>query len=180
MSRATFLVLVLFAAAGFALADSWGPCCPTGNKCPAQTAKKCPVQVEPTESETAGGEALAAEAEEGETEEKAQTHCPVMGGKLKNKKSYVDYQGQRVYFCCPGCKKPFLKDPDKYFKKMAAEGVVPESVQTKCPLSGKDISKEVHTDYQGRRIYFCCPGCVSKFKEDPEKHLKKLEKLEKS
>ncbi len=33
---------------------------------------------------------------------KDQTKCPVMGG-LINKNLYADYQGNRVYFCCPPC-----------------------------------------------------------------------------
>jgi YHS domain-containing protein len=28
------------------------------------------------------------------------------------------YQGQEIKFCCAGCKPDFLKDPDKYMKKM--------------------------------------------------------------
>jgi YHS domain-containing protein len=185
MTRATIAVFALFAVAGFALADSCGSCCPREKKkrCPATAVKNCPVTAEkncppeakPTASDAAGGEALAAEGEETEKKTKAQTHCPVMGGKI-NKEVYADYQGQRVYFCCPGCKKPFQENPDKYFKKLAEKGVVPESVQKECPVSGRAVNKEVHVDYKGRRVYFCCPGCVSKFKENPEKHLETLEK----
>ena len=47
-----------------------------------------------------------------------QTHCPVTGDKLKNHDVFIDYEGQRVYFCCPGCDKMFLKDPEKYLKKL--------------------------------------------------------------
>jgi YHS domain-containing protein len=33
------------------------------------------------------------------------------------------YQGQEIKFCCAGCKPEFLKDPDKYLKKIPdAEG----------------------------------------------------------
>ena len=53
---------------------------------------------------------------------KDQTTCPVMGG-LINKSIYADYQGSRVYFCCPPCLREFKKDPDKYIKKMKGEGV---------------------------------------------------------
>ncbi len=28
------------------------------------------------------------------------------------------YQGQEIKFCCSGCKPDFLKDPDKYMKKI--------------------------------------------------------------
>ncbi|MBM4143628.1 MAG: HlyD family efflux transporter periplasmic adaptor subunit [Lentisphaerae bacterium] len=55
----------------------------------------------------------------------AQTHCPVMGGAI-NREHYADYKGQRVYFCCPGCREPFLREPEKYLDKLRAEGVEPE------------------------------------------------------
>ena len=104
---------------------------------------------------------------------KPQTTCPVMGGKI-DKDVYVDYQGQRVYFCCASCKENFLKDPEKYFEKIEKDGVLLESVQKKCPVMGDDIDKNVFTDYKGRRVYFCCTSCKAKFKEDPEKYLKKM------
>jgi YHS domain-containing protein len=104
---------------------------------------------------------------------KPQTMCPVMGAKI-NKAIFVDYQGQRVYFCCNDCPAQFKADPEKYFAKIAAEGVVLESVQTKCPVTGKDVNKTVFVDYKGRRVYFCCPGCPSEFQKDPETYLKKL------
>jgi YHS domain-containing protein len=53
-----------------------------------------------------------------------QTTCPVMGG-LINKSLYADYQGNRIYFCCPPCLKKFKKDPDTYVKKMKEQGVTP-------------------------------------------------------
>lgn len=56
---------------------------------------------------------------------KTQTACPVQGGKI-NKDLYVDYQGQRVYFCCPACIDIFKKDPEKYLREMRKQGVTPE------------------------------------------------------
>lgn len=49
--------------------------------------------------------------------------CPVAGEKFKITKHtlFVDYQGKRYYFCCPGCDKQFLKNPTKYLKEGAAE-----------------------------------------------------------
>jgi YHS domain-containing protein len=55
----------------------------------------------------------------------AQTVCPVLGNKI-DKKVFVDYQGQRVYFCCTGCVEPFKKDPAQYLKKLEEQGVTPE------------------------------------------------------
>jgi len=56
---------------------------------------------------------------------KQQIACPVQGGKI-HKDLYADYQGQRVYFCCPACIGIFKKDPEKYLEKMKREGVTPE------------------------------------------------------
>lgn len=47
--------------------------------------------------------------------------------------------------------------------------------QITCPVMGGKIDKNVYTDYQGKRIYFCCSGCVADFQKDPEKYMKKLE-----
>ncbi|MFZ0932081.1 MAG: YHS domain-containing protein [Syntrophobacteraceae bacterium] len=54
----------------------------------------------------------------------SQTKCPVLGNKV-DEKVFVDYQGKRIYFCCPGCIDQFNKDPAKYLTKMEAEGVTP-------------------------------------------------------
>jgi YHS domain-containing protein len=56
---------------------------------------------------------------------KPQTLCPVLAGNI-DKKVYADYQGKRIYFCCPGCDAEFKKDPEKYLKKMEEQGVIPE------------------------------------------------------
>lgn len=63
--------------------------------------------------------------DQGVTLEKAQTTCPVMGGKI-DKKFFVDHEGKRVYFCCGGCDGTFKKDPAKYLKKLEEQGVTPE------------------------------------------------------
>jgi YHS domain-containing protein len=60
----------------------------------------------------------------------AETKCPVLGGDI-DKKVYTDYKGQRIYFCCKACIEDFKKDPEKYLKKMQAEGITPEKAPTK-------------------------------------------------
>tara|TARA_Y100000031_G_scaffold20303_1_gene20776 strand:- start:201 stop:512 length:312 start_codon:yes stop_codon:yes gene_type:complete len=47
--------------------------------------------------------------------------------------------------------------------------------QRDCPVMGGKINKDLYTDYEGKRVYFCCPGCIGKFKADPEKYIEKLE-----
>jgi YHS domain-containing protein len=51
----------------------------------------------------------------------------------------------------------------------------PAITQTKCPVLGGDINKQVYADSNGKRIYFCCNGCDGQFKQNPEKYMKKLE-----
>jgi Cu(I)/Ag(I) efflux system membrane fusion protein len=43
--------------------------------------------------------------------------CPVMGFKI-NKDLFTVYKGKKVYFCCPGCKPEFEKNPQKYLAKL--------------------------------------------------------------
>ncbi|MFZ0944964.1 MAG: YHS domain-containing protein [Syntrophobacteraceae bacterium] len=54
-------------------------------------------------------------------------------------------------------------------------GVVDAAAHSKCPVLGNKIDEKVFVDYQGKRIYFCCAGCIDEFKKDPEKYLKKME-----
>lgn len=105
-----------------------------------------------------------------------QTTCPVMGEKIDST-VYTDLQGQRVYFCCKGCSKKLKADPDKYFQKAAAEGVLFENIQTTCPVSGEKLTdKTVYTDFEGRRVYFCCKKCVADFDKEPQKFLTVMDK----
>lgn len=50
----------------------------------------------------------------------------------------------------------------------------PTIQQTTCPVMGGKIDPKVYTDYNGRRVYFCCPGCIEKFRKSPEKYLANL------
>ncbi len=116
----------------------------------------------------------------GQTQEDAdqtvveQTLCPITGNPIKQDVS-IDYQGQRIYFCCAGCDKTFLENPEGHLAEMAEQGVIVESLQTVCPVSGEELkNKDTYVDYKGRRIYFCCPGCDKDFAKDPEKYLSQI------
>ena len=47
--------------------------------------------------------------------------------------------------------------------------------QTTCPIMGGAINKKHFADHDGKRVYFCCPGCNETFQKDPAKHIKKFE-----
>jgi YHS domain-containing protein len=100
--------------------------------------------------------------------------CPIRKEKVDSD-SFVDYKGQRIYFCCSGCDKKFLKDTEKYFKEMKVRGEVAESIQTICPVSGDELEDhDSSVTLAGRKIYFCCKRCVKSFKKDKEKYLLKM------
>jgi len=44
--------------------------------------------------------------------------CPITGEEFTIAKNtaHAEYKGKYVYFCCPGCRKAFDKDPAKYTK----------------------------------------------------------------
>ncbi len=58
---------------------------------------------------------------------------------------------------------------------VAAPVPAQEKTQTTCPVLDGNINKNIYVDYKGHRIYFCCKGCDTEFKKDPEKYLKKME-----
>lgn len=101
---------------------------------------------------------------------KPQEKCPIKGGEL-DKKVYTDYKGQRIYYCCPGCDKTFLKNPEKYLKQMEADGITPAKLQSECPVSGDEIDKDIYSKTQAGKIYVCCKKCKSKVDTSPDKYL---------
>jgi YHS domain-containing protein len=57
----------------------------------------------------------------------------------------------------------------------AAKTVVADVIEQKiCPIMGGLIDKTVFTEYKGKKVYFCCPGCKTKFEEAPEKYIAQL------
>ena len=70
-----------------------------------------------SETQTEPKTATNTEVKSTTTSPVAQTTCPVMGNPI-DKSIFVEYQGQKVYFCCPDCKEKFLKEPEKYLSKL--------------------------------------------------------------
>lgn len=56
-----------------------------------------------------------------------------------------------------------------------AEATVAAGEQTTCPvMAGNPIDKSIFVEHEGKKVYFCCQGCVATFKADPEKYMAKL------
>jgi len=47
-----------------------------------------------------------------------QKTCPVMEGNPIDKNIFVEYKGKKGYFCCKGCDKTFMENPEKYLDKL--------------------------------------------------------------
>ncbi len=107
--------------------------------------------------------------------------CLLCGMKVKVAKNTpaLDYQGKTYYFCSAGEKMPFSKNPEKYIsveenldslRRNYTEHKITEEELGKdatCPVTNKSfkITKDTPAiDFQGKTYYFCCPGCVEKFR----------------
>ncbi len=61
------------------------------------------------------------------------------------------------------------KQPPAVFKSEQKVGT-----KATCPISGEEFTiaaNSLHSEYKGKHVYFCCPGCKSRFDKDPEKYL---------
>ncbi|MBF0197153.1 MAG: hypothetical protein HQL32_05565 [Planctomycetes bacterium] len=109
----------------------------------------------------------------------SQKVCPIMKGKI-NPDVFTKFQGQKIYFCCPGCEGKFIKDSESKFAEMKSRGEVTENIQTVCPVSGEPLEdRNVSVTLPGRKVYLCCKGCLKKFKKNKEVYLKKMSVVKK-
>jgi len=69
-----------------------------------------------------------------------------------------------------GCKKKTEPAASRETEEVAAD----ITRQTICPVMEGAINKNIFTEYKGKKVYFCCPGCKEKFEKEPEKYLAKL------
>ena len=53
-----------------------------------------------------------------------------------------------------------------------AKTATTEKTSLICPVTGEDADSDVSYAYNGKTYYFCCEGCVKKFKKDPAKYIK--------
>lgn len=49
--------------------------------------------------------------------------------------------------------------------------------QTTCPVMGGKITYRLFSDFNGKRVFFCCFGCKPIFEKDPERYLEKLKEI---
>jgi len=97
---------------------------------------------------------------------KVQVRCPISGRAVDSKMS-VEHDGQKVYFCGPGCMEKYRAKPADYAAALADC----YTWQTNCPVMGHRIDPTALTVLPtGETIYFCCKGCDKKLLEEPAKY----------
>jgi YHS domain-containing protein len=75
-----------------------------------------------------------------------------------------DYEGTTYYFCAPGCKMAFRKNPQEYLHPARA-------IDPVCGMEVDTASAQHTSVYHGHTFYFCGPGCKATFEANPEAHL---------
>lgn len=101
--------------------------------------------------------------------------------------------GTTYYFCSQGCLDKFRADPARYLASAAVEPVAmkrplggkalpmvasPEpmgrvlgEIDPVCGMTVEPATAAGSFSYQGKTYYFCCQGCLIKFRADPERYL---------
>ncbi len=69
----------------------------------------------------------------------------------------------------------FAADKTEQTPTATSTNAVAVKAQTLCPVMGGAVDKSKFVDYDGKRIYVCCGGCIAKIKKDPAKYVKQLE-----
>ncbi|MCA9254187.1 MAG: hypothetical protein KDA33_01060 [Phycisphaerales bacterium] len=115
--------------------------------------------------------------------------CPISGRAIDGK-TFVDYKGNRVGFCCPACDDKFLAwddaKKDAFLKKSAGEKRNAASdfkgdpyTLTKCPVTDEELGSMGEPPVriiEGREVRVCCAGCFRKIEKDTKKYFAKMDK----
>lgn len=98
--------------------------------------------------------------------------CPVMDEPVDFSVMKETQEGP-VYFCCKTCIKKYDADAAKYEKQVAEQrkllADLPK-IQVTCPVSGDPIDDKVFVEERVNKTYFCCNGCLKKYRNEPAKY----------
>jgi P-type Cu+ transporter len=116
-------------------------------------------------------------------------------------KKHIEHAGKTYYFCSGDCADKFRRDPARYLNpnvkagkedsasshlsssshargSFATEESAPKAKDSarkqKDPVCGMDVDSATarHTfEHAGKTYYFCCSGCLEKFRADPSRYL---------
>jgi Cu+-exporting ATPase len=96
---------------------------------------------------------------------------PVCGMK-GNPNLAAEFRGTTYWFCGPGCKARFEKDPESFLREPApAPGTDGSSVVETDPVCGMKGKPELSFVSRDHTYRFCSAGCRARFEADPESFL---------
>ena len=78
---------------------------------------------------------------------------------------FVEYEGQKAYFCGAGCQMKATDDP-----AAAIAAAYPEATSlgnATCPITGEPVEEGNSVTWQGQEVGLCCPKCAPEFLKDP-------------
>ncbi|MCB9851661.1 MAG: hypothetical protein H6819_01090 [Phycisphaerales bacterium] len=124
-----------------------------------------------------------------ETKEAVNTMCPISGRAIDGK-TFIEYKGRRVGFCCPACDDKFLAwDDQKKDEFIAAQAVGKKGeakefggdiyTLTKCVVTDEELGSMGDPPIkiiEGREVRVCCAGCFKKIEKDTKKYFDKMDK----
>ena len=92
----------------------------------AQKEEKSPQEANPSPKappKSAKAEAPAELVHQPGAKPGDRTICPVMGNEfvVSESSTFAEYEGQKVYFCCPGCQEDFAADPAGLLQALKAK-----------------------------------------------------------
>ncbi len=76
-----------------------------------------------------------------------------------------------LWFCSPGCRDRFQRDPSRYGQSRGAEATAPRHTPQTDPVCGMDVVPGVDTlssAHEGKQFYFCSAGCRDRFLQHPD------------
>lgn len=128
--------------------------------------------------------------------------CPIGKEPIVPSAGTIEYKGQTIGLCCPGCGKAFLawdEERRDEFVALAIRGVEPghdapadtsepadepSSERSHpypldtCIVSGEQLGSmgdPVVKQYDGREVRFCCAACVGKFEADRDEYINQID-----
>jgi YHS domain-containing protein len=115
-----------------------------------------------------------------ETGQIVQVACPISGRPV-NDETTVEVGHAKAGFCCKNCLAKYNEaNDDGKLEILFGDLEKGFTRQTKCPVSGKPINAEHVVEFEGKKVYFCCPNCPAAFEADPAKFKDKLPQFSES
>jgi xanthine dehydrogenase accessory factor len=85
----------------------------------------------------------------------------LMEVEIATAKYTYEHEGTMYYFCAPGCKRSFSKNPRHYL--FATDPI--------CGMEVEIATAQYHVEFDGTNYYFCGEGCKATFEKNPQAHI---------